>query len=39
MGGFRCTSTVNGITCIVVAGKGTGNGFLINRTSVRRVGP
>ena len=37
--GFRCTSARNGITCIVVAGKGEGKGFLINSTSVKRVGP
>jgi hypothetical protein len=37
--GFRCTSARNGITCIVVAGKGSGKGFLINSTSAQRVGP
>jgi hypothetical protein len=37
--GFRCTSAKNGITCIVVAGKGAGKGFLISGATVRRVGP
>jgi hypothetical protein len=39
LNGFRCTSATNGITCILVAGKTAGKGFVINSTSVRRVGP
>jgi hypothetical protein len=38
LNGFRCSSAPSGITCIVMAGKGAGKGFVITSTSVRRVG-
>lgn len=34
-----CKSKTNGITCTLASGSGKGKGFLINSTSVRRVGP
>jgi hypothetical protein len=35
VGRFRCTSAVDGLTCVVTA---TGKGFFISRQSVKRVG-
>jgi hypothetical protein len=37
-GRFRCRSDEGGVTCIVIAGTGTGRGFLIDKDGVRRVG-
>jgi hypothetical protein len=37
--GFRCTSAANGITCIVLSGRGAGRGFLISSGAVRGVAP
>jgi hypothetical protein len=37
--GYRCSSATKGITCTVITGAGKGKGFLINRATVRRVGP
>jgi hypothetical protein len=38
-GNVVCKSKANGITCTLAGGRGKGKGFLINSTSVRRVGP
>jgi hypothetical protein len=38
VGGFRCTSAANGITCVTVAGAGPGRGFRINKDEVVEVG-
>ena len=37
--GVLCKSQSTGITCTLTAGAGKGKGFLINSTSVTRVGP
>ena len=37
--GVLCKSQTTGITCTLTAGAGKGKGFLINSTSVTRVGP
>jgi hypothetical protein len=37
-GGFRCSSAINGITCIVLAGHGANKGFVISAGGVARVG-
>jgi hypothetical protein len=38
-GNVLCKSRTNGITCTLTSGSGKGKGFLINSTSVKRVGP
>jgi hypothetical protein len=37
-GGFRCSSAINQITCIVLAGRGANKGFVISANGVARVG-
>jgi hypothetical protein len=37
-GAFRCSSAINGITCIVLAGHGANKGFVISASGVARVG-
>lgn len=39
VGNVLCKSQTSGINCTLTSGRGKGKGFLINSTSVRRIGP